>query len=83
MLLAGRAASAVPCAPAAAAAAGLQALLWRLFIFAAVLMLRRFCTPSVCNRVLQRLKCTATQQAQAPRCVEQPHDAARMVVLQP
>ncbi len=40
-----------------------QVVLWRLFAFAAVLMVRRFCTPSVCNRVLQRLKCTAAQQA--------------------
>jgi hypothetical protein len=38
-------------------------LLSRLFVFAAVLMLGPFCTPSVCNRVLQRVKCTATQQA--------------------
>jgi hypothetical protein len=38
-------------------------LLWRLFVFAAVFMLGRFRTPSVCNRVLQRLKCGAAEQA--------------------
>jgi hypothetical protein len=39
------------------------AVLWGLFVFAAVLMLRRFRTASVCNRVLQRVKCTGAAWA--------------------
>jgi hypothetical protein len=56
-------------------------LLWRLFIFAAVLMLRRFCTPSVCKgAAAPEMHCHSASLSTALR---QPHDAARMVVLQP